>query len=108
LLDSHGSRLVPVFVQQYVNNLKDGYSHDPFANYYWNVALGISYTTGNWQIGDSSEQSGAMKFHTRKHKRMILERIREKTEKLRTSKNIIILFRFSVMLFADHLWLRVV
>ena len=67
LLDGHGSRLAQVFVQ-YVNNLKDDYSHDPFANHYWNVALGLPYTTGVWQIGDYFEQNSAMKFHTRQHK----------------------------------------
>ena len=72
LVDGHGSRLAPCFVQ-YCNNLKDDFSLDPTANHYWNCALGLPNSTGFWQIGDSPEENSAFKFHSRVKKDSIRE-----------------------------------
>jgi hypothetical protein len=64
LVDGHGSRLKPAFVQ-YINNLNPDYSKDRTANHMWNVALGLPHSTQHWQVGDSAEQNQAFKFHSR-------------------------------------------
>ena len=70
LVDGHGSRLSPVFVS-YINNLKDDLTPDPTANHRWNVALGLPYATGIWQVGDSPQENGAFKYYSRVKKTMI-------------------------------------
>lgn len=50
LVDGHGSRLDPAFVD-YINNE----SHP------WKVCLGVPYATTLWQVGDASEQNGKFK-----------------------------------------------
>jgi len=70
LVDGHGSRLAPVFVQ-YCNNLDKDFSPDPLADHHWNVALGLPNSTQIWQVGDSPQENGAFKFHSRVKKDMI-------------------------------------
>ena len=64
LLDGHGSRLQPKFVQ-YINNLNPDYSEDRTANHRWNCALGLPNSTHHWQVGDSPEENQAFKYHSR-------------------------------------------
>jgi len=64
LLDGHGSRLQPKYVQ-YINNLKPDYSEDTTVNHRWNCALGLPNSTHHWQVGDSPEENQAFKYHSR-------------------------------------------
>lgn len=60
LVDGHGSRLQPKFLQ-YINNLKPDWDEDTNANHKWNVALGLPNSTHHWQVADSSELNQTFK-----------------------------------------------
>ena len=79
LVDGHGSRLAPVFVA-YVNNLQPDLTPDPMADHRWNVALGLPYATGIWQVGDSPQENGAFKHYSRVKKTQIREYYAEQKE----------------------------
>jgi hypothetical protein len=72
LVDGHGSRLQPKFVQ-YVNNLRADFSPDDEADHKWNVAIGLPHSTHHWQVGDSPEENQAFKFHSRVKKDKIVK-----------------------------------
>ena len=77
LVDGHGSRLQPKFVQ-YINNLKADFTADTDADHRWNCALGLPHSTHHWQVGDSAEENQAFKYHSRVKK----DRIRDLQEKI--------------------------
>ena len=60
LVDGHGSRLQPKFLQ-YINNLKPNWTEDPNAAHRWNVALGLPHATHHWQVADSSQLNQTFK-----------------------------------------------
>ena len=109
LVDGHGSRLAPVFVA-YVNNLQPDLTPDPMADHRWNVALGLPYATGIWQVGDSPQENGAFKHYSRVKKTQIREYYAEQKETphIRTYDVVpIVNFafrRYVQQLFISHHW----
>ena len=67
LVDGHGSRIQPKFVQ-YINNLKEDWTEDDTANHRWDVALGLPNSTHHWQVADSSELNQTFKAACRQAK----------------------------------------
>ncbi len=63
LLDGHGSRFEPPFLEYITNEANK-----------WKVYIGVPYGTSYWQVGDSTEQNRCFKMAIAKAKRELVDK----------------------------------